>query len=195
MSDAPPEPLQDGRQYAQAGRGNSTRRGASGQEITPVEEMRSANFQSHLDAIRQLEPNNRELSYIAPKGWVPTERDVARAHEELLRAQQRATGAIDSQESGIGIGRFAKGSIPARSSARDFTEEERAEINRLGYRDGCHTCGTKDPGMLLGNFILDHQRATRLNPPGQLQRLYPHCLSCSWRQGLGIAQEVQREER
>jgi hypothetical protein len=79
----------------------------------------------------------------------PTEDQVLRVHEELIRAQQRKAGAIDTQENGIGIGKYAKGSIPARSPERDFTEEERTEINRLGYKDGCHTCGTRNPGTPL----------------------------------------------
>lgn len=195
LSDADPELIQDGQRVAQARRGGSSTRGPTGEDLTPMQMLRLKNFSRHLEAIREIEPNNRELSYIAPPGWIPTESQVAGVHEELIRAQQRKIGAIDTQESRIGIGRYAKGSIPARSPARDFTEEERAAINELGYRDGCHTCGIKNPGTPLGNFIPDHQRPTRVNPPGQPQRLYPQCLSCSRNQGLGIAQEVKREER
>ena len=72
------------------GGGNASRRGGGGRPLTPIEEMRAANFQSTLNALRELEPNNRELSYIAPRGWVPSDRDVARAQEELARARQRA---------------------------------------------------------------------------------------------------------
>ena len=200
MSDALPEPLEEGRQYAQASRGNSARRGTSGRELAPMEEMRSENFESHLEAIRQIEPNNRELSYVAPPGWVPTERDVARVHEELLRARQRAAGAQSPSEalapsrSRIGPGPYAGESIPARSPARNFTAKERAEINRIGSETGCHTCGSRNPGTKSGNFILDHQLPSALNPLGVEQRLFPHCLSCSLRQGGLISREVQREK-
>ena len=72
------------------GGGNASRRAGGGRPPTPIEEMRAANFQSTLNALRELEPNNRELSYIAPRGWVPGDRDVARVQEELARARQRA---------------------------------------------------------------------------------------------------------
>jgi hypothetical protein len=90
MSDASPEELEDGQQYAQAGAGRVTRRGPGGRDLTPMEEVRSENFGSHLKEIRKLEPQNRELEYAAPTGWVPSERVLARVHEELLRVRQRA---------------------------------------------------------------------------------------------------------
>lgn len=84
---------------------------------------------------------------------------------------------------GIGEGPFAQESIPARSSGRNFSASERREINRIGSLFGCHTCGTTEPGTKSGNFILDHQIPTSLALPGSLQRLYPHCQSCSDAQG------------
>lgn len=80
------------------GGGGSSSRRSGGPPLTPFEQMRAANFRSALDAIRQLEPNNRELSYVAPRGWVPSDRDVARIREELAGAQQRvaASGAAPS---------------------------------------------------------------------------------------------------
>lgn len=80
-------------------------------------------------------------------------------------------------------GPYADESIPARGPQRDFTAQERADINRIGQETGCHTCGTKDPGTKSGNFVLDHQPANQLNPNGEPQRLYPHCLHCSQVQG------------
>ena len=74
LSDAAPEPILPDRQYAQAGGGRPpSRPGRSfGSEAAePNAEIRAANFQSHLEAIAKLDPTNRELSYIAPKGWVP----------------------------------------------------------------------------------------------------------------------------
>jgi len=199
MSDASPDSVEDGQQYAQAGRPPWRRLG--GRPITPMEEMRVSNFRSHLDAIRELEPNNRQLSYIAPRDWVPNERDVARIHEELLRARQRRAGVNDSQigettrESTLGVGKYAGESIPARSGKRNFNEAERERNNHNGDETGCHTCGTSNPGSILGNFALDHQPPTALNPSGGLQRLYPQCISCSQRQGGEVLKQLRLEQK
>jgi hypothetical protein len=191
LSDAFPEPMEDGQQYAQAGSSRPPQRRGGLPPETQNEQIRAAYFRSQLDAIRKLEPNNPQLSRVEPSDWIPTREAIARVHEELIRARQRAAGAIDTQESGIGIGPYARESIPARSGKRNFNEWERAEINRLGYRDGCHTCGIKNPATPSGNFILDHQRPTRLNTPEEDQRLLPQCLSSSRQQGLGIAQRIK----
>ena len=172
------------------GSGNSSRRGGGGRPATPIEEMRGASFQSTLNAIRELEPNNRELAYIAPRGWVPSARDVARVQEELLRAKARAAG----ETSAIPIGPYARESIPARSAERNFTAEERREVDRIGNQHGCHTCGTIVPGSTLGHWVPDHQIPSRLNRSGEPQHLYPQCLSCSARQGGQIAQQQRREK-
>ncbi len=91
----------------------------------------------------------------------------------------------------IGLGPYAGESIAARSTGRDFTNAERAEINRIGSKTGCHTCGTIDPGTKLDNFVPDHQPASALNPPGGPQRLYPQCVRCSRQQGLDISRLKQ----
>ena len=89
-------------------------------------------------------------------------------------------------------GRFARYSIPARGSERNFTRSERAAINELGQRYGCHTCGTRDPGTRTGNFIPDHQTPNQLASQVR-QRLYPHCKSCSSRQGGHVSASVRRQ--
>jgi hypothetical protein len=195
LSDAAPEPVLPGRQYAQAGGGrppNRGTRGSGGESAEVNARIRAASFQSHIEAIRKLESNNRELSYVAPQGWVPTERDVARIHEELLRARERNRGELLPNRNTLEPGPYAGESIRARSSKRDFTAQERAEINRIGSQTGCHTCGTREPGTPLGNFVLDHQRASRLNLEGSAQRLFPQCLSCSARQGGEVTREVNK---
>ncbi len=85
-------------------------------------------------------------------------------------------------------GPYARDSIPARSSGRDFTASERAWANSIGE---CHTCGTTIPGTKTGNFVLDHQPVTALNAASAPQRLFPHCLQCSREQGLAAARLVQ----
>lgn len=89
-------------------------------------------------------------------------------------------------EDPIGIGAYAGESIPARSPAQRFTVQERQEINRIGQETGCHTCGTKIPGTASGNFVPDHQPPSSLNTSNSPQRLYPHCITCSGRQGSAI---------
>ncbi|HST36575.1 MAG TPA: RHS repeat-associated core domain-containing protein, partial [Allosphingosinicella sp.] len=43
-------------------------------------------------------------------------------------------------------GPFAGRSIPARNPSRNFTRQERREINQIMRESGCHTCGTRNPG-------------------------------------------------
>jgi hypothetical protein len=88
-------------------------------------------------------------------------------------------------------GAFAGESIAARSSAQDFTQAERAAINRIGETSGCHTCGTRTPGTQSGNFVPDHQPPTALNTNNAPQQLYPHCINCSREQGLAVARQTR----
>jgi len=89
-------------------------------------------------------------------------------------------------------GPFAGESIPARGPQPNFTAAERAQVNKIGETTGCHTCGTTNPGTKGGNFVLDHQPPSALNPSGGKQQLYPHCLHCSQTQG-GEVRQVQRK--
>ena len=68
-------------------------------------------------------------------------------------------------------GPYASESIPARGSKRDFTAEERRQIDRIGARSGCHSCGTKTPGTKSGHFVIDHQPPT---PPMPKATTRPH---------------------
>ncbi len=85
-------------------------------------------------------------------------------------------------------GPFAKKSIPARGPGRNFTKAERERINRAGRKDGCHTCGTTNPGTKSGNFVPDHQPANALNTRGGSQRLFPQCNPCSRKQAGQVTQ-------
>jgi RHS repeat-associated protein len=89
-------------------------------------------------------------------------------------------------------GPFAGDSIPARGPDRDFNPGERDQINEIGGETGCHTCGTTNPGTKSGNFVPDHQPPSGVAEPGEEQRLYPHCLSCSRQQGGEVRQAGNR---
>lgn len=58
--------------------------------------MRTARFGNAARELRQLEPNNRQLSYVAPPGWVPSEANVGDIEFELGAARGRATGRPNS---------------------------------------------------------------------------------------------------
>ena len=57
----------------------------------------------------------------------------------------------------VGIGPFEEGAIPARGPERNFTQEERKKLNKIGV---WHTCGITDPGTKTGNFVGDYQPNT-----------------------------------
>jgi hypothetical protein len=109
---------------------------------------------------------------------------AARVAGEALEA---GASAADDATYLLRPGRFATESIPARGSAQTFTASERAAVNKIGYADGCHSCGVKIPGTKSGNFVPDHQPVSALNNPPVPQGLYPQCLSCSREQGLLVA--------
>lgn len=184
-----------GQQYAAGGSsGRPPRRGGSAIPEGPVGRFISQVYEGKLRTLAELEPNNRLLTTIQAPDWRPRQNDIDKLDLEIVKARQRAPGAVDSEASGIGIGPFGREAIPARSGARDCTPQEREDINRLGYTYGCHTCGTRDPGTGSGYFVLDHQTATRLNRPGDRQFLFPQCISCMYRQGGLVSNAVRREK-
>jgi RHS repeat-associated protein len=83
-------------------------------------------------------------------------------------------------------GPYARDSIPAPSKSKVFDQSVRQPINKFGRENGCHSCGSKEPGTKSGNFVPDHQPPSALVPDGTPQRLYPHCLTCSSEQGNAV---------
>ena len=77
-------------------------------------------------------------------------------------------------------------------SKRNFNVAERNQMNAIGKKSGCHTCGAKEAGTKSGNFILDHQPANALNVNGKPQKLFPHCKNCSGRQAGQVTQAKRR---
>jgi rare lipoprotein A (peptidoglycan hydrolase) len=92
-------------------------------------------------------------------------------------------------------GKYAKRSIPARSTSSRLRAKERRVLNKIGNKYGCHSCGVKSPGIKSKNWIADYQPVTRLKRKGQKQRLYPHCSSCSSKQGGYASQYGKRKKR
>ena len=95
------------------------------------------------------------------------------------------------------VGSYARGSITATDQYA--TPTQRLAIQRLGRIFGCHTCGRKPlpfvPSSMTMNFIGDHQPpksvAYQLNQQWFRRllgrkvpfRFYPHCTTCSNKQG------------
>jgi hypothetical protein len=67
----------------------NARRGILGIEADPTAEIRSEVFTETLGQIRNLEPNNPELSYIATPDYVPTWSTVRQAQAELREVENR----------------------------------------------------------------------------------------------------------
>jgi RHS repeat-associated protein len=116
---------------------------------------------------------------------------VAIPEEDALEEEELA-GLAGEGDGITAPGPHSGKSIPARSAGRDFTSAERQAVNKIGKATGCHACGTTDPGTKSGNFILDHQPVSALNDEGLPQRLFPHCKTCSARQG-GIVGQMLRK--
>ena len=162
LSDA--SPIIPGTQYAQNGPRRPISSGViiNGQRVepTPGQSARLAVVEAQAqDAIRrvqELDPrwNPRPDAYYSVEGLIASHRgDVEQAQARIRELQSK----------GIGPGPFAGESIPARGPERDFTAAERREINRIGSETGRHTCGTRDPKTVYGNFVVDHQIPSRLN--------------------------------
>ena len=144
------------------------------------------------EAIRFSEAQSRADAAIArvrelDRNWSPTRSHVESVEGQITayRAEVREAEArlAELAKVGIGPGPYAGESIPARGASRHFREAERAEINRIGYLTGCHTCGTQDPGTRSRNFVCDHQDPIGVNSSGRPMRIYPQCLGCSDAQG------------
>lgn len=68
------------------GRGGTLRRGGAVDSLAPVREVQWSNLISRL---RELEPNNRELTYVTSGNWTPSNNDIARLQQEVFNAEGR----------------------------------------------------------------------------------------------------------
>jgi hypothetical protein len=87
MSDADPEGWIPGGRYAQnSSRGG--RRGPAGRELSVPEENRLFFYDSALRMLRELDPRNPQLKSFSTSSWVPTDEDINRLNEEIVRVKR-----------------------------------------------------------------------------------------------------------
>ncbi len=108
----------------------------------------------------------------------------AAAGKAVVAVGQRIAGPSAAFET-LRPGPYASESIPATGP-----RVTPAQAQQLRGQP-CHTCGTGSPGTRSGNPVGDHQPSTGLAVRGGSQQLYPHCTSCSGRQGSQVRQQNQ----
>lgn len=126
-----------------------------------------------LKAVRRLDPAWKPTpqAYESVSGYIrANEYNTQQAHARLFQILHPK----------IGVGPFVRRWIEAPNSGRPLRKDERELINRFGREDGCHRCGTREPGTRTGNFVGDHQRPKSMGDP---TAIYPHCIGCSRSQG------------
>jgi hypothetical protein len=173
-----------------SGRGGTrgSRSGGRWPEASPGQQTRLAisqfQMRAALEKVRSVDPRWRPT----PQAYETIEGQIGANVAVTREAQSRYA---ELQAKGLVPGRYAVESIPARGPGRNFTAQERRELNRIGQKYGCHTCGTRDPGTISRNFVGDHQPLSSSNRSNARQALYPHCLLCSLRQG-GWSKELMK---
>jgi hypothetical protein len=88
LSDTDPETWIPGAQYAQ----NSIRRSGGGlqwRDLSPLEGMRVALYDSAFRTLKELGPNHPQLQSLSTSTWVPTFSDTNRLNEEIARIKAR----------------------------------------------------------------------------------------------------------
>jgi uncharacterized protein RhaS with RHS repeats len=151
---------------------------------------------------RYTDPDGR-LAFLIPVAWAIFEAVTTATVVEVSAAAVGVAGAAiivnaagssgGGKTSTLTPGPNAGDSVPARGPGRDFTPGERQQVNEIGDKTGCHTCGAETPGTKSGNWVPDHQPPSSQNPEGAPQRLYPHCLQCSRTQG-GEARQAPKPQ-
>jgi RHS repeat-associated protein len=85
-----------------------------------------------------------------------------------------------------GIYANPRGGVPLARPNKRLSPSEQAQVNLDGSRFGCHSCGSRSPGTRSGNWIGDHQLPKSQNLSGNSQSAYPHCATCSSKQGAHL---------
>ena len=71
------------------------------------------------------------------------------------------------------------------------TYGQRMRVNAVGWKRGCHHCGTRVPNGLWSvgtKWVCDHQPPNKIVAMAQAveQRFYPHCRACSSQQSTAV---------
>uniref|UniRef100_Q07QD5 Uncharacterized protein n=1 Tax=Rhodopseudomonas palustris (strain BisA53) TaxID=316055 RepID=Q07QD5_RHOP5 len=144
LSDADPDVVKPGQQFAQArGRGGGTVL-INGQQfqLTPGQAARfeaaRARAEESIARVREYEHN-----------WKPPA-STDGTPEGRIRSYQADTEAAQARiqwltENRALPGPFCPEPMEARGPGRSYTLEERRQGNRLGDKYGCNSCGTRDP--------------------------------------------------
>ena len=110
----------------------------------------------------------------------------------VILAVVGTVGAVKGAAPKPATGAALPDSVPASKGAGPPTAAERAAVNEIGNRTGCHTCGAKTPGTKSGNWVTDHQPPKALGKPKALK---PHCMTCSRRQGGQVGKQVRKQKQ
>jgi hypothetical protein len=172
ISDATPDPVRQGAQYAQRVRGAFGSVRINGQFLQPtpgqLARLSIAEGQAQ-DAIRRVQ--NVDPNWKPQPSTVETVEGQIQAYQAAtLRARARIG---ELQTMGMLPGRCAVDSFLARSPERNYTTEEVEQNYKNGLHYGCHTCETFEPGTLSARFVLDHQ------PPSSLKLARPAAANLS----------------
>lgn len=160
---------------AQARRGGG-RIGQSSSPSTDLMRQIERSLVQRIDAIR-AERGLPPQTYVRPLNDQPSRESIDSLTRQLTELQKGRPG--------VGVGPYAapEGGVPLqRPNSRPNASESRA-IDEIFRRHGCHSCGTKESGTASGRPVGDHQPPSSLNWEMGPQRLYPHCTTCSARQG------------
>jgi hypothetical protein len=141
ISDADPDSVKPGGQFAQAGgrrSGMSVRINGQTVEVSPGQEAELQAVQARADGalarVREIEPNWKPT----PSAYESVDGLIRKYRADAQQAQDRVS---ELGKMGIGSGPFVGESISARGPERDFTAAERREINRIGLRRGATRAG------------------------------------------------------
>ena len=82
--------------------------GLFGEMIDPLASVRVAKFNSAMARLREIDPNNPNLTYVAPPNWVPSQDASDRINLEIARipaAKQAGTAPVRPTLASIRTGR------------------------------------------------------------------------------------------
>ncbi len=140
--------------------------------------------------------NDRQLQAVAVDGMADATSGQAGAESVVGLMMMGEGGEGGGALAGAGKpstlepGPYAIDSIPGHMGRPTPTEQ--GQVNTLMEKNGCHTCGTKDPGTKSGNAVVDHQPPQAL---GTTTDFYPHCINCMRRQGGEVLQRKIKEQQ